>query len=251
VEGTVADVGSLISLDRGSPVPLYFQVAQELQRLVETGYIPAGTRLENEIQLADQLGVSRPTMRRAIGYLVERGLLVRRRGVGTQVVRSRVQRPIDLTSLYDDLASAGRNPTTKVLELATVPADDAAADALEVPPGSPIEYLVRLRSADGEPIAVMSNYLPVGLVKLDRTELEQQGLYEIIRRSGIHMRVAEQSIGARIATTDEAKLLGEKRGAPLLTMTRTAYDDFGRPVEYGSHIYRASRYNFSLTLVER
>jgi DNA-binding GntR family transcriptional regulator len=251
VEGTVSDVGSLISLDRGSPVPLYYQVAQELQRLVEVGAIPAGTRLDNEILLADQLGVSRPTMRRAIGYLVERGLLVRRRGVGTQVVRSRVQRPIDLTSLYDDLASAGRNPTTKVLELATVPADDAVADALEVTEGAPVEHLVRLRSADGEPIAIMSNYLPVGLVKLDRAELEQQGLYELIRRTGIHMRVAEQSVGARSATAEEARLLRERRGAALLTMTRTAYDDFGQPVEYGSHVYRASRYNFSLTLVER
>jgi DNA-binding GntR family transcriptional regulator len=247
----VSDVGSLIFLDRGSPVPLYYQVAQELQRLVEIGKIPAGTRLENEIQLADQLGVSRPTMRRAIGYLVERGLLVRRRGVGTQVVRSRVQRPIDLTSLYDDLAAAGRNPGTDVLELATVPADNSVADALEVPEDTPVEHLLRLRSADGEPIALMSNYLPVGLVKLDRAELEHQGLYELIRRAGIHMRVAEQSVGARLATTEEAKLLGEKRGAPLLTMTRTAYDDFGRPVEYGSHVYRASRYNFSLTLVER
>ena len=247
----MSDVGSLISLDRGSPVPLYYQVAQELQRLVEIGKIPAGTRLDNEIQLADQLGVSRPTMRRAIGYLVERGLLVRRRGVGTQVVRSRVQRPIDLTSLYDDLLSAGRNPATEVLELATVPADNSVADALEVPEDTPVEHLLRLRSADGEPIALMSNYLPVGLVKLDRAELEHQGLYELIRRTGIHMRVAEQSVGARLATAEEAKLLGEKRGAPLLTMTRTAYDDFGGPVEYGSHVYRASRYNFSLTLVER
>jgi DNA-binding GntR family transcriptional regulator len=251
MEGTVSDVGSLISLDRGSPVPLYYQVAQELQRLVVTGHIPAGTRLENEIQLADQLGISRPTMRRAIGYLVERGLLVRRRGVGTQVVRSRVQRPIDLTSLYDDLASTGRNPSTKVLELATVPADDAVADALEVPPGTPVEYLVRLRSAEDEPIAIMTNFLPVGLLELDKTELEQQGLYEIIRRAGIHLRVAEQSVGARTATADEAKLLHEKRGAALLTMTRTAYDDFGQPVEYGTHVYRASHYSYSLTLVER
>ena len=73
-------------MDRASPVPLYFQVATRLQQLIEEGEIPLGTRLENEIDLADQVRVSRPTMRRAIQYLVERGMLVRKRGVGTQVV---------------------------------------------------------------------------------------------------------------------------------------------------------------------
>ena len=75
-----------VALDRGSPVPLYFQVATRLQEQIERGELPVGGRLENEVELADRLGVSRPTMRKAIGYLVERGMLVRRRGVGTQIV---------------------------------------------------------------------------------------------------------------------------------------------------------------------
>jgi hypothetical protein len=76
---------------------------------------PAGTRLENEIVLAEQLGLSRPTMRRAIEYLVDRGLLVRRRGVGTQVVQPKVRGPVELSSLYDDLRAAWREPRTDVL----------------------------------------------------------------------------------------------------------------------------------------
>jgi DNA-binding GntR family transcriptional regulator len=70
-----------VLLDRSSPVPLYFQVASRLQEQIEHGDLPVGGRLENEVELADRLGVSRPTMRKAIGYLVERGMLVRRRGV--------------------------------------------------------------------------------------------------------------------------------------------------------------------------
>ena len=81
-----------LQVDRNSPVPLYFQVAQHLEHLIESGELATGTRLENEIDLADQLGLSRPTMRRAMQYLVDRGLLVRKRGVGTQVVNAKVRR---------------------------------------------------------------------------------------------------------------------------------------------------------------
>jgi DNA-binding GntR family transcriptional regulator len=240
-----------IAVDRTSPVPLYFQLAQELQRLIASGEIEAGTRLDNEIVLADQLGVSRPTMRRAIQYLVERGLLVRKRGVGTQVVRTSVQRPLELSSLYDDLVLAGRRPRTTVLAVDTGPAEDEVATALGIDPGSPVVHLQRLRLADDEPIALMANYLPADLLDLTTADLETRGLYELLRMAGVHIRIANQSIGARNATTAEARLLGETRGAALLTMTRTAYDDVGRAVEYGTHVYRGSRYAFSLTLVER
>nr|BFE71558.1 hypothetical protein GCM10020092_048590 [Actinoplanes digitatis] len=78
-----------VEVDRTSPVPLYFQVASRLQELIERGEIGVGARIENEVDLAERLGVSRPTTRRAIQYLVERGMLVRKRGVGTQVVHPR------------------------------------------------------------------------------------------------------------------------------------------------------------------
>src|SRR5256885_15178468 len=96
-----------VALDRTSPVPLYFQVATQLQQLIEGGELPVGSRLENEIELSDRLGGSRPTMRRAIQYLVERGMLVRKRGVGTPIVNPEVRPPLQLASLPDDPAKSG------------------------------------------------------------------------------------------------------------------------------------------------
>jgi DNA-binding GntR family transcriptional regulator len=240
-----------IAVDRSSPVPLYFQLAEQLERAIESGALPPGARLENEIQLADQYGLSRPTMRRAIQYLVDKGLLVRKRGVGTQVLRAKVKRPIELTSLYDDLAGAGQMPTTKVLRNTVVAADATVAVVLGVEVNAPVIFLERLRLAGGEPLAMMRNHLPSGLVELSTEALEEQGLYQLLRAGGVHPQVASQSIGARAASAGEARLLGETKGAPLLTMTRTTYDDSGKVVEYGNHIYRASRYAFEHTLVGR
>src|SRR5689334_13779928 len=237
-----------VPLDRSSPVPLYFQVASRLQEQIEHGVLPVGGRLENEVELADRLGVSRPTMRKAIGYLVERGMLVRRRGVGTQIVHPKVRRPVELTSLYDDLAKTGRAPRTQVRSLEVGTASAAIAEALGVPEGCPVSIIERIRYSGDEPLALMHNVVPVEVVRLRLEDLERHGLYELLRGAGHMPRIASQMVGAKAATAVEARLLGDPRGAPMLTMTRTAWDESGRGVEYGSHVYRASRYSFELTL---
>jgi DNA-binding GntR family transcriptional regulator len=235
-------------VDRNSPVPLYFQVAQHLEALIESGQLPRGTRLDNEIDLADQLGLSRPTMRKAIQYLVDRGLLVRKRVVGTRVVHAKVRRSVELTSLNDDLAKTGRQPRTEVLHFAVEPVSDAIARELGVPPDTEVYVFDRLRYAGDEPLARMRNHVPADLFRLTAEDLGTTGLYDLFRRNGINLRIARQTIGARAATSAEAKALGEPKGAPLLTMDRTAYDDHGRAVEHGDHVYRPSYYTFELTL---
>ena len=229
-------------------MPLYFQVATRLQELIERGEIGVGARIENEVDLAERLGVSRPTTRRAIQYLVERGMLVRKRGVGTQVVHPKVRRPVELSSLYDDLVAADRAPRTEVLALDVIGAPDPVAVALEIAPGTPVTWIERLRYAGGEPLAVMHNAIPLDVLALTRDDLAEHGLYELLRRAGLTPRTATQVIGARSANVAEARILAEKRGASLLTMSRTAWDAGGRALEYGSHVYRASRYSFELNL---
>lgn len=240
-----------ITLDRSSPIPLYFQVAEQFERAILTGELAPGDRIENEIALAKGLGLSRPTMRQAIQVLVDKGMLVRKRGVGTQVVHGTVRRSVELTSLHDDLASAGQDPRTQLLSLSRQPADEEVATELQVPVGADVWMVERLRFIGAEPLALMCNYLPVEAIDLSEVDLEAVGLYATMRRAGIMMRVAKQRIGARKAGPREATLLRERRNAPLLTMQRTAYDDGGRAVEFGRHAYRPDLYQFELTLVDR
>ena len=238
-----------IVLDRSSPVPLYFQVAQAMEAAITSGKVPPGTQFDNELVLADRLGLSRPTMRRAMEQLVDKGLIVRRRGVGTRVVQPKVRRSLELTSLYDDLARDGQAPTTRVLSLSVIPAPDIIAGALKLPTGASVLCIQRLRFAGDRPIAKMTNYVPDGLISPSVEQLEASGLYRLLRTAGVTMHSASQNIGARTATVLEARLLEERKGAALLTMTRTAYDDHGVVVEYGTHVYAASRYTFDLNLL--
>lgn len=250
--GSVADFDAVIgriSLDRPSPVPLYFQLAQELERAITQGVLPPGSRLDNELLIAERLNLSRPTVRQAMQHLVEHGLVVRKRGIGTRVVQHKVHRPLGLTSLFEDLRDSGEAPSTEVVTNEMITADPTLAEQLSMPEGSDLIHLVRLRRAAGLPIALLTNYLPTGRFQVTTPAVESGGLYELIRSAGIVLHSASQSIGARIATASEARLLEEVRPAALLTMERTAYDDRGDVIEHGRHIYVASRYSFRAQLL--
>ncbi len=237
-----------VSIDRSSPVPLYFQLAQHLETAIRSGALPVGTRLDNEVQLAQELGLSRPTVRAAFRYLAERGMVTRRRGYGTVVAREKINRDVQLTSLHDDLTQAGRKPSTTVLRNEVGAASELVAGALELAEGSLVICLERIRFADGEPIALMHNFLPAALVHLNDEMLETHGLYEILRAAGLQLTSATQRMSAKNASAAEARMLDEPRGAALLTMERTVRDAQGSPVEFGQHVYRASRYSLGTTL---
>jgi len=238
------------SPDRSSPVPLYHQVAEQLEAAIKAGELLSGAHLGNEIDLAQKLGVSRPTLRMAIASLVDKGLLIRRRGIGTVVAPFRVSRPIALTSLWDDLERAGRRPATTVLRLEPIVCPPEVAEALQLDTGTTVTLIERLRYANGQPIALMRNFLPVELV-VTREDLERSGLYQILRAQGVELRIATQTIGARLAQPPESRLLDIPRREPLLYMHRTAYGASSSVVEYGDHAYPASRYAFEMSLLAR
>lgn len=239
-------------VDRATPVPLYYQIAQQLEQAIDDGRLVPGHRLESEPELARRLGVSRPTVRKAIAHLVERGRVIKRHGVGTTIAPVVVQRPVALTSFYDDLARAGQQPTTTVLAWGLRAAPAKVAKKMQITSGEQLLYFERLRSARRQPIALMQNYVPAELVDhLGAERLGETGFYRLLELAGVRLRLAHQVIGARAADAREAELLGIAAGQPMLTVERTSFDDAGRCVELGRHIYRADRYTVELSLVSK
>ena len=240
-----------VTIDRGSPVPLYHQLAEQLTASIEDGRLKPGDPFENELALAERLDLSRPTVRRAIAELVSRGLLVRRRGVGTTVASQVIHRRDELTSLYDDMVRRGQAPSTQVLSLTTEPMDAVAAEALGVPADTPLVCIERLRTVDGTPTALMLNWLPPQFADLTAADLEDASLYAVLRTRGVRPVIAHQTIGARRPDARERRLLKLSSGDPLLTMTRKAYAANGAAVEYGDHSYRYDQYAFDVTVHDR
>ena len=239
-----------VTIDRHSPVPLYHQLAEQLSNAITVGQLQPGDPFENEIAVAERLQVSRPTVRRAIQELVDQGLLIRRRGLGTTVANSKVHRKFELTSLYDDLVRDGREPLTTVLQH-EISTSERAAAALDLPADTPLLYMVRVRYAGETPLAFMKNWLPPTFSDLTREDLEHHGLYAALRERGVRPVVAQQSIGARMPTSLERRHLELRGSQPVLTMTRMAFDASGSAVEFGDHSYRASDYTIDLMVDER
>jgi DNA-binding GntR family transcriptional regulator len=240
-----------ISIDRQSPIPLYHQVAEQLRAMIAQGALAKGEFLTNELDLAAQWHLSRPTVRRAIQDLVDAGLLVRRRGVGTQVVNDQVRRPVRLSSLWDDLMTQGRSPATEVLSLKRTKAKGTVAEALLVSEGTEVVYVERCRTAGGSRLAILRNWLTVEAAgHLTHETLSTNGLYALLRQVGVRPHSASQRIGAVAANTTNARLLGIAVGAPLVTMRRVMQDDRGRVVELGEHLYDAQHYAVEMTVIE-
>lgn len=237
-----------IKLDRESTTPLYQQISEPLTKLIMSGGIEAGRLIEDEVSLANRLDVSRPTTRRALQELVNGGLLVRRRGVGTRVTPTHVHRQIGLTSLNEDLEAAGYETRTEVLSYQVLLADEAQAALLVCEPGEEIVSITRLRWINDTPLGIMHNLIPSRIAPT-LTELSQKGLYQCLAERDVKMATAVQVLGARVADEKESETLKLEDGAALMTMERTVYGPSGDVIEFGKHVYDAAQYTVTIPLV--
>ncbi|EEH64275.1 UbiC transcription regulator-associated domain protein [Gleimia coleocanis DSM 15436] len=236
-----------VNIDRDSTIPLYQQIVDPFEDAIAQGLVSPGQLVEDEISMAKRLDVSRPTLRRALQELVNRGLLVRRRGIGTRVAPSQIHRPVELSSLNHDLVEAGYTPSTRVTSYQVVPSSDEVAKDLGINPGEGTLHVIRIRSIDDRPLAILRNYLPLDIAP-SWGELHEKGLYECFAPRDIKVASANQTIGTRPATEEEAEMLKVAVGSPVLTMDRIAFTKEGRVVELGNHVYNPELYSFRFTV---
>lgn len=241
--------GDIIMVDKSSIVPIYHQLKTLIQTQILSGEYPVGAQLPSEREFCDTYAISRMTVRQAIIDLVNEGLLKRERGRGTYVAKPKIEQGLQLTSFTEEMLQRNLVPGTRLLFLRTETAKGRAVARLHTFEDQLIHIIARLRLADGEPMAMETSHIPVSLVKeLTPAALEHGSLYAALRKDGLHMAYAEQTLEASLAKGDEAELLGIKLKAPVLLIERTTYLSDGTPVEYVRSVYRADRYKFSLRL---
>lgn len=239
-----------IRLDPSRAAPLHRQLGEALGTLIRTGKLAPGEPLPPELDLVDHLGVSRNTVRQALGALVAEGLLRRKRGAGTVVAAPAIERSLDAFYAFAwEVRARGAEHRSTVLERGAVPADQSLAEHLQVPTGSPVERIQRLRTADGEPLVLETAYLPPHLAAgLDQAMLEQEAIYDAVERLyGLRVTHAREGIQPVVLGRRAARLLGVRSGAAAFLVERTTWAD-GQPVEWQQSLVRGDRYLYSVEL---
>jgi GntR family transcriptional regulator len=235
------------TLNRKNRLPLYYQLKNLIEARIEAGEWKPDTQLPSERELCDEFKISRITVRQAIAELVTEGRLVRAHGRGTFVARPQVEQRLSrLTGFTQDMQARGQRAGAQVLQLEATAAPPSAARALRIQAGEPVILLRRLRLADGEPMAIEAAYLLDRLCHDILTEnLENRSLYKLLNEAfGLMAVWAEQQLRAIACPGPEAKLLGIRKGDPVLHIHRTTFNQDDVPFEHVESFYRGDKYVF-------
>ena len=203
-----------------------------------------GEAIPSERQLSVDLGVSRLTVRAALDDLVREGFLERRHGAGTFVSEPKIAQELTMTSFTEDMQRRGMVPSSKTLELKTVPAGARLGRLLHVSPSEQIVVVTRLRYADRETMAIETLHVAESLVPgLTAKDLERHSFYELLEdRFGIVVVGGSQAIEPTVTNEEESAALGVPLHSPAFLFERTTRAADGRIVEYVRSIYRGDRY---------
>lgn len=224
-------------------LPRYFRAKVEVQRrIAELGH---GDTLPAERRLADELGVSRTTLRKALAELSAEGVLRREHGSGTYVAPPKVVRVRQLTSLSEDFGVTGKSVESRVLACEHIPADSDTQEVLELTRGSRVYRITRLRIVDDEPLAIEVAHLRGPLRGLADRMSTEPSLYETLRTHyGREIVAVEDTVETALASPYEADLLDIPTGHPLLMVHRLGRVADGSPLEWTRSVYRGDRFKF-------
>ena len=244
-------VDSDLTIDKTLPTPAYLQLKAQLERAIAAGRLSVGTALPSERDLAEDLGLSRMTVRRAFEALVEDGLIEQRQGSGTYVRPQRLEQNIDrVRGFTEEVRALGLEAGSVLLDAQSAAADEETARALLLDIGTSVLRIARLRTADDEPLAIQTAHLIPDLLALPIDDLKRRGsLYRAIaERYGLTPQRARQTVSARLATREERALLHIDDRTPVLALERTTFDATDRPFEFVRSAYRGDRYRMALDL---
>jgi GntR family transcriptional regulator len=228
------------------------QVYLVLRDRILSGASGFGAKLPTENELAELHGVSRVTVRRALGELARERLIERRRSSGTRVIYRPSPAPVaaDISGVLANLADMGRRTAVKLLSFDYVPAEGSVAQALGAAPDQLLQRSVRVRSIDGVPFSYLTTHVPESIsVTFTKQELGSRPLLELLERAGVKVESARQRISAGLAAPDVAEALDVRTGSPVLELVRVSFDQIGRGVEHLYALYRPDRYAFEIDLV--
>ncbi|HEU5139265.1 MAG TPA: GntR family transcriptional regulator [Bacillales bacterium] len=237
-------------VDKQSPLPIYFQLEEEIKNRIDQKELVPGDLIPSEREFAEQHGISRMTVRQAISDLVNEGYLYRQKGKGTFVARKKIEQPLHrVTSFTEDMIARGMKPSSRLVRFEVVSVSDQTAEELAVESSEPAYEIKRVRLADGLPMALETNIIPVRLAEGLTEEHAHGSLYDYVAGSlPSPIDYARQVIESSAAHESESEALGIPKGSPILLIRQNTYLADGTPFELVKSAYRADRYKFIIDM---
>jgi len=238
-----------LSLERGSYVPYYRQIRDQVEAMIKAGKLKPGQVIFSEGACATKLGVSKMTVRQAFQALRSEGLLIIEKGKRPMISTGRIQKDFQkLRGFTAEMTRRGLKPSSRVLQFEKAAPDAATANLLHLWRNDEIYRVRRLRFADKEIVGLETILLPARMFPdLAKTDLENQSLYALMEtRYAIAVEWSEEELEAIPAEKDDAKVLQVPPGFPLFSMRRIVFAKDDIPVEYGHSLFRGDRYTASV-----
>lgn len=218
---------------------------------IAAGLHRVGSSLPGEQRLAQQFGVSRVTIRRALDALAADGMVQRCAGSGT-IVRDNGAAAgvsVDFTTLLPQLVDMDRRTTARLLSFSYGAAPQRVVEAMCLPAGARVQTAVRVRLIDEAPFSHLTTYVPAEIAAgYTEADLATTPLFRLLERSGVQVCDARQSVSAALASPDAAEALGVSVGSALLSLRRVVRDAEGRGVEYLSALYRSDLFHLEMSM---
>jgi len=243
-----------LTIDANSFVPYYVQLVDQVRELIKKKKLNQGQTFFSEGEIALALSISKMPVRQAFQKLKSEGLLVIAKGKRPVVGSGRVPWNFQqLRGFSEEMRRRGLIPSARLLNMNLEEPDLEVAQALKLAPGERVYRARRLRSVNGDPVAVVTSYLPARIfVGIDKLDLENQSLYAILEnkyKRKLHW--AEEVIGAMVAGEEEAAALQTLAGSALLVIRETTFDAQGIAIEYSLSLLRGDRYTASVISVRK
>lgn len=238
------DIFSNLSIDRSSPIPIYYQLSNQIITLINSGELVPEDRLPSENEFAALFGIVPMTVRQAMNELVKGGYINRIRGRGTFVAPRALEHNLDrMVSFSEDMRNRNLTPGSKILAFESLPAPSNVANALNIDEGTLVLHIKRVRLANDKPVGLHNSYLHG--VQLTQEELEEEGsLYSLLEQKEVYLAESDDEIDAITADKELSEILHVPHGVPLLRVTRISRNSSGKAVEFVKAIYRADFYRY-------
>lgn len=229
-----------LSLD--SDIPLYVQLVGIIKRNISTGVLPVGESLPSEAELCRAMGVSRNTVRQAIGELEDEGLVVRKRGRGTFVADPVTNRRGVKYSFTTEVSSMGKTPSSTLVDFRMMELDEFLSERMELRVGTPVYCFTRIRNVDGQSLILETSYYPQYIYpNLTREMVETHSFYSLLYHVGVIPCAAEDTYEAVTLQGENARLLGVEEGSCAFFHQRRTRTEDGRIYEYTRSYIRGDR----------